>query len=253
MWIRDSTTRVSHWSTWHTCYKNFMTSWHDVMTSSWHAMLLQALFDIEILMQMWIRDSTTRVSLWSTWHTCYKYVMTSCHDVMTLSWHAKTISGTNQHINLISNLFPGFSLTWVGHWATLQHVAVNPWRHGMTSSWHAKLYQVLFNIETWLQIQFVMTSRFLLKITVETFEVEIAPVTAFHVMLTSCRHVMTSCVMRSIATCFKVAQWLTRVVEPLNRIWNHVSMLNIASYSFTCQNDVMTSRHDITSWQHDIL
>ena len=81
-----------------TCCRQPFTSWHDVMTwrhdvivtSSWHAMLLQALLDI-ILIRMWIRDSTIRVSHWITWHTCYKNVMTSCHDIMTLLWHAKLI------------------------------------------------------------------------------------------------------------------------------------------------------------------
>ena len=109
-----------------TCCRQPMTSWHDFMTSSWHvklyqaltswhAMLLQALLDIEILSQMWIRDSTTRVSQWSTWHTWYKNVMTSCHDVT-----CKTISGTNQHINLIPNLFPGFYYMGrsLGHFTT---------------------------------------------------------------------------------------------------------------------------------------
>ena len=67
------------------------------------------------------------------------HMLQKCHDVM--SWRhdvivtCKTISGTNQHINLIPNLFKGFS--YMGRsWATLQHVAVNPWRHDMTSWRH---------------------------------------------------------------------------------------------------------------------
>ena len=92
----------------------------------------------------------TGKSLEHVTHMLQKY-----HDVMT--WRhvvivtCKTISGT-QHINLIPNLFPEFY--YMGR-------SLASWQVVMTSSWHIKLYQALFNIETWLQIKFVMTSRFL--------------------------------------------------------------------------------------------
>ena len=95
-------------------------------------------------------------------------MLQKCHDVMT--WRhdvivtCKTISGTNQHINLIPNLFPGFYYMGrsLGHFTTCCRQPLTSWHDVMTSSWHVKL------------------------------EVEIASVRAFHVMLTSCRHVMAS-------------------------------------------------------------
>ena len=66
------------------------------------------------------------------------HMLQKCHDVM--SWHhdvivtCKTISGTNQNINLIPNLFPGFY--YMGRSLGHKPVAVNPWRHDMTSWRH---------------------------------------------------------------------------------------------------------------------
>ena len=68
---------------------------------------------------------------------CSRGMLQKCHDVM--SWRhdvivtCKTISGTNQHINLITNSFPGFyytgrSLCQLYNMLQLTH-DVMTWRH----------------------------------------------------------------------------------------------------------------------------
>ena len=131
-----------------------MTWRHDVVTSSWHVKLYQALCHLKITVETFeVEIAPVRA---------FHVMLTSCRNVMT-SWRhfvtCKTISGANQHINLIPNLFSGFYYIGrsLGHFATCCRQPLTSWHNVMTSSWHVKLFQVLFNIETWLQIQFVMT------------------------------------------------------------------------------------------------
>ena len=127
-----------------TCCRQPMRSWRHDMTS-WLIRNTQIVSCKTIsgtnqhinLIPNLFQGFTAQVGQWATLQ--HVVVNPWGHDVMT--WRhdvivtCKTISGTNQHINLIPNLFQGFT-TQVGHWATLQHVAVNPWRHDMTSWRH---------------------------------------------------------------------------------------------------------------------
>ena len=119
-----------------------MTSRRYVMTSLGHAKLFLALLNIEILIQMWIRYSTKRVSHWSTWQTCYKmscrHDVMSWSDVMTSFWHRTVIPNSIQGL-----YFTGMSL---GHFTTYCYRRMTSWRVYMTSTWHGKLLLALFQL-----------------------------------------------------------------------------------------------------------
>ena len=70
--------------------------------------------------------------------TCCRQPLTSWHDVMMSLRHfvtCKTISGANQNINLIPNLFPGFYYMSrsLGHFATCCRQPLTSWHDVMTS------------------------------------------------------------------------------------------------------------------------
>ena len=161
-----------------------MTSRRDVMTSYWHAKLFLALLNIEILIQMWIRDSIKRVSHWSTWQTCYKmscrHDVMSWRDVMTSFWHIKLKLAIVNIETWFQILFRGSTIR-VSHWATLQHVAIDAWRH---------------DVSTWRQHD--MESSYWRYFNFKCFNCNflcwIAPDITLHVTMTSWHHdVMTSC------------------------------------------------------------
>ena len=122
-----------------TCCRQPMTSWHDVMTSSWRHR------DIAITGANGYININPNVNQGSH-HTGkslenLSHMLRKCHDVM--SWRhdvivtCKTISGTNQPINLITNSFPGFyymGRSW-GHFTTWFRQLMTSWHDVMTSSW----------------------------------------------------------------------------------------------------------------------
>ena len=143
-------------------------------------------------------------------------VMSSWRDVMT--WRhdviltCKAITGDIQQRNVILNSIQG-STKRVSHWATLQHVAIDAWRH---------------DVSTWRQHD--MESSYWRYFNCFVFPGIIIERCGMH----------TTKLDRNLDA---MTNW----------ICNQVSMLNSAWYSFTCHDDVMTSCHVLKGWRQHVV
>ena len=240
---------LSHFTT---CCRRPLTSWHDVMTSWRHFVTCKTIAganqQINLIPNLFpgFYYICRSMSHFTTW--C-RQPLTSSHDVMT-SWRhfvtCKTISGANQHINLIPNLFPGFYYMGrsLSHFTTCcrrpltsWHDVMTSWRHFVTCKTIAGANQQI-NLIPNLFPGFYYICRSMSHFTTCCRQ----PLTSSHDVMTSWRH---------FVTCKTISGANQHINLIPNLFPGFYYMGRSLSHFTTCCRRPLTSWHDVmTSWRH---
>ena len=132
-------------------------------------------------------------------------------------------------------------------WATLQHVAVNPWRHDMTSWRHFVTFKPIsganqnINLITNSFPRFYYTGRSLCHFKTCCRQ----PMTSWHDVIVTCKAISSA----SIVTCSAITGAIGhKNINPnVNQGFHHTGK------SLEHLIQMLQKCHDVMSWRHDVI